>query len=152
MRRNVWLAVGVLLVLSACSGGDASSAGPAPPASSTTSSAAPTTSTTMGATTTTRPPATTAPSTTIAPVLVNGTPQGTATPARAAVGANGVGCVEAEALVGKVGAQLRSVGGPARPEADGWVCSKTGESTGPGLPFSSYECVNGTKKVTFRRY
>lgn len=276
MRRDVWhLAVGALLALSACSGGDARTAGPVLTAASTTSFAAPSTTTTTATTTiataltttSARPPASTAPSTTVAPVLVNGTPQVTATPARAAVGAkvriegtgftdpmwqagstnlwlaektgcnlyaqavnaitvsaagrltgaltvpavgncrmsdigerpvtsgsyrivftctacaigeievtttagpcvnvgfapnsddvaaeivaNGVGCVEAEALVRKVGVQLRPVGGPSRLEADGWVCARTNESTGPGLPFSSYECINGTKKVTFRRY
>lgn len=270
MRRNVWLAVGTLVVLSACSGGDARSAGPVPSApsiASTTSTIAPTTTSTTGlpaTTTTTRPLTTTAPSTTVKP---NGLPQVTATPAQAAVGArvridgtgftdqtwqgkdhalwlyentgcnlyaetehtvtvsaagrltgeftvpavghcrmsdvgerpvtsgeyriaftctacavgafevtttagpcvsvafapnsddlaaeivsNGVDCAAAEALVRKVGVQLRSVGGPGRVEADGWVCARTSESTGPGLPFSSYECVNGTRRVTFRRY
>lgn len=65
--------------------------------------------------------------------------------------ATGVGCVEAEALVRKVGTQLRSVGGPSRVEADGWVCVRTSQSE-QGLPSSEFECVNGSRKVTFRRF
>ncbi|MGI8809882.1 MAG: hypothetical protein ACR2KK_18980 [Acidimicrobiales bacterium] len=67
--------------------------------------------------------------------------------------ANGVGCVEAEALVRKVGAQVRSVGGPSRVEADGYVCVRTSENDPDrGLPSSDFECVSGAKKVTFTRW
>ena len=65
--------------------------------------------------------------------------------------ATGVGCVEAEALVRKVGTQVRSVGGPSRVETDGWVCVRTSQSD-QGLPSSEFECVSGSKKVTFRRF
>ena len=65
--------------------------------------------------------------------------------------ATGVGCVEAEALVRKVGTQVRSVGGPSRVEADGWVCVRTSQSD-QGLPSSEFECVSGSNKVTFRRF
>ena len=65
--------------------------------------------------------------------------------------ATGVGCVEAEALVRKVGAQVRSVGGPSRVEADGWVCTRSSQSD-QGLPSSEFECVSGSSKVTFRRF
>ncbi len=65
--------------------------------------------------------------------------------------ATGVGCVEAEALVRKVGTQVRSVGGPSRVEADGWVCVRTSQSD-QGLPSSEFECLNGSRKVTFRRF
>ncbi len=65
--------------------------------------------------------------------------------------ATGVGCVEAEALVRKVGTHVRSVGGPSRVEADGWVCNRTSQSD-QGLPSSEFECISGSKKVTFRRF
>jgi hypothetical protein len=66
--------------------------------------------------------------------------------------ATGVGCVEAEALVRNVGAQVRSLGGPSRVEADGWVCVRTSENDPDrGLPYSDFECVSGSKKVTFQR-
>ena len=64
--------------------------------------------------------------------------------------ATGLSCVEAEALVRKVGVQARSVGGPARVEVDGFVCVRTAESD-RGLPSSDFECTSGSKKVTFRR-
>ncbi len=64
--------------------------------------------------------------------------------------ATGVGCVEAEALVRKVGAQAGTLG-PSRVDADGWVCRQVRQSDGPGLASADYECVNGTKKVTFHR-
>lgn len=64
--------------------------------------------------------------------------------------ATGVGCVEAEALVRKVATQVRSVGGPSRAEADGWVCTRTSQSD-QGLPSSEFECVSGSKRVSFRR-
>lgn len=69
----------------------------------------------------------------------------------ARVVASNMGCAEAEALVRTVGAQVRSVGGPARVEADGFVCVRTSQSDGPGLPSSNYECTSGVKKVTFVR-
>lgn len=66
--------------------------------------------------------------------------------------ATGVGCIEAEALIRKVGAQVGSVGGPSRVEADGWACVRTSENDPDrGLPSSDFECVSGSKKVTFRR-
>ena len=63
----------------------------------------------------------------------------------------GISCLEAEALVRKVGAQVRSVGGPSRVEVDGYTCVRTGENTGMGLPASDFECTNGTKTVHFKR-
>jgi hypothetical protein len=68
-----------------------------------------------------------------------------------AVIATGVSCADAEALVRKVGAQVRSVGGPSRVEVDGYVCLRTGENTAPGLPASDFECTSGSRKITFRR-
>lgn len=64
--------------------------------------------------------------------------------------ASGLSCAEAEALVRKVGAQVRSVGGPSRVEADGFVCLRTAE-TDVGLPASDFECTSGSKRVTFHR-
>lgn len=172
------MAMVALLALSACSGGDdARSLGPVPTAPSTsveptTTTSVPTeTSTTaVRGATTTLPPGAPAAGTTAKPVLVNGAPQVTASPPRAAAScadvgfapnsddlatdivATGVGCVEAEALVRNVGAQVRSVGGPSQLEADGWACVRTSENDPDrGLPSSDFECVTGSKKVTFRR-
>lgn len=78
MRRHVLLALVVVLALSGCSSDDPRSLGPVPTAPTTTTAAPAPTSTTVVATTTT---------TTAGPRLVNGIPQVTATPARAAIGA-----------------------------------------------------------------
>lgn len=52
----------------------------------------------------------------------------------------------------EIGGQLGSVGGPSRVEAGGWVCVRTSENDPDrGLPSSDFQCVNGSKKVTFRR-
>jgi hypothetical protein len=64
--------------------------------------------------------------------------------------ASGMGCVEAEALVRKVGPQVRSVGGPSRVEVDAFVCIRTAE-TDRGLPTSYFECTSGSATVTFIR-
>jgi hypothetical protein len=87
MRRHRLMALTGLLVLTGCSGDDARSLGPVP--------TAPTTSTTSLPITSTAPPTTSTPvttvrasttTTTVAPVVVNGIPQVTVTPARAPVG------------------------------------------------------------------
>lgn len=66
--------------------------------------------------------------------------------------AAGVGCVEAEALVRKVGAQVSSSGGPSRVEVDDWVCRRVRENhPAVGLDSSDFECVSGAKQVSFRR-
>jgi hypothetical protein len=65
--------------------------------------------------------------------------------------ATGLDCAQAEALVRKAGAQLRSVGGPSRLDVDGFECVRTGQSDGPGLPSSTFACTSGVKKVTFLR-
>jgi hypothetical protein len=65
--------------------------------------------------------------------------------------ATGVDCAEAEALVRKVGTQAVAVGGPARLEVDGFVCVKTAQNDGRGLPSADYSCTSGAKKVTFHR-
>jgi len=64
--------------------------------------------------------------------------------------ASGLSCAEAEALVRKVGTQVRSVGGPSRVEVDGFTCIRTSESD-RGLPSSEFECTSGPRRVTFRR-
>ena len=66
--------------------------------------------------------------------------------------AAGMTCAEAEALVRTVGAQVRSVGGPPRVEADGFVCVRTSQDDGArGLPSSAFECTSGSRKVAFVR-
>ena len=61
-------------------------------------------------------------------------------------------CAEATALVRTVGAQVGAAGGPSRVEASGFVCLRTSQNEGRrGLPSSTFECSNGTKKVTFDR-
>ena len=63
----------------------------------------------------------------------------------------GLGCAEAEALVRKVGAQVGSIGPPARVEADGFECVRTSQYEGMGLPSATFTCTSGAKKVTFVR-
>ena len=66
--------------------------------------------------------------------------------------AAGMTCAQAEALVRTVGAQVRSVGGPSRVEADGFVCVRTGQDDGGrGPPASAFECTSGSRKVAFTR-
>ena len=65
--------------------------------------------------------------------------------------ARGMDCIEAEALVRKAGAQVHAVGGPARVEVDGFVCVRTAQYDGRGLPSADYECTSGSKTVTFNR-
>ena len=66
--------------------------------------------------------------------------------------AAGMTCAEATALVRTVGAQVGAVGGPSRVEASGVVCVRTGQDDGArGLPSSTFECTNGSKRVTFVR-
>lgn len=92
MRRHCVLSMMALIVLVGCSGDDTRSLGPVPTAPATTSTTtvavtstvAPTTTTTPTAPVTTVRPANT--TTTAGPRVVNGIPQVTATPTRAAVG------------------------------------------------------------------
>ncbi len=66
--------------------------------------------------------------------------------------AAGMTCSEAEALVRTVGAQVRSVGGPTRVDADGFACVRTSQDDGArGLPSSTFECTSGARRVTFDR-
>jgi hypothetical protein len=68
------------------------------------------------------------------------------------VKATGLSCAEAEALVRAVGPQVKGDGGPARVEADGFVCSRVSARAGDhGPPSAIFECTNGAKKVTFVR-
>ncbi|HEX2047588.1 MAG TPA: hypothetical protein VHF27_07485 [Acidimicrobiales bacterium] len=63
----------------------------------------------------------------------------------------GMTCAEAEGLVRTVGAQV-GAGGPARVEANGFACVRTGQDDGGrGLPSSTFECTSGSKRVTFVR-
>lgn len=269
MRRHRFLALAGVLVLGGCSNGDARSLAPVPTAPATSTTTATTVPVPSTAPATTGPPVTTgraSTTTTAAPVLVNGIPQVTATPARAPVGgrvriegtgftdpmwrtaepplwlaggsgcnfyaqashsiavsstgrltgeftvpstgncrmsdildrpvtsgtyrivflctpcavgelqvtttagpcvnvgftpnsdnvagsimATGMDCAEAEAVVRKAGAQVGPVNGPARLEVDGFVCVRTAQNDGPGLPAAEYECTSGSKKVTFHR-
>jgi hypothetical protein len=65
--------------------------------------------------------------------------------------ATGLGCAEAEALVRKVGAQVGAIGGPSRVEADGFVCVRTSQYEGMGLPSSTFLCTSGSRQVSFVR-
>jgi hypothetical protein len=65
--------------------------------------------------------------------------------------ATGLSCAEAEALVRKVGPPLGPINGLPRAEADGFVCVRTSQTEGRGLPSSTYECTSGGKTVTFHR-
>lgn len=64
--------------------------------------------------------------------------------------ATNMACTDAEALVRKVGAQVRAVGGPDRLEVDGFACLRVSSTQTP-LPSSDFECVNVAKKVRFTR-
>ena len=66
-----------------------------------------------------------------------------------AIVATGLTCAEAQALVRRVGPPL-GPGGPARAEADGFTCIRTGQSSA-GLESATYECTNGPRKVSFTR-
>jgi hypothetical protein len=65
--------------------------------------------------------------------------------------ASGMDCIEAEALVRKAGALVGAVSAPARLEVDGFVCVRTAQNDGRGLPSADYSCTSGSKKVTFVR-
>lgn len=65
--------------------------------------------------------------------------------------ATGMDCAEAEGLVSKAGVHAVAVSGPARLEVDGFVCVKTAQYDGRGLPSADYACTSGPKKVTFNR-
>ncbi len=64
--------------------------------------------------------------------------------------ATGVTCVEAEALVRKVGPPLGPINGAERAEADGWLCVRTGQDLSR-LPTATYECTSGNRTITFTR-
>lgn len=63
--------------------------------------------------------------------------------------ATGLACDEAEAFV-RVAGQRTSSGGPAELDVEGFHCERTRTEQDP-LPRAYYECVSGTKKVTFVR-
>lgn len=64
--------------------------------------------------------------------------------------ATGLSCVQAEALVRKVGGPLGPINGAPTADADGFHCVRTSQSD-VGLPTSTYECTNGAERVTFVR-
>lgn len=63
--------------------------------------------------------------------------------------ATGLSCDEAEAFVGVAGKRTSS-GGPAELDVQGFHCERTRTEEDP-LPRAYYECISGTKKVTFVR-
>lgn len=63
--------------------------------------------------------------------------------------ATGLSCAEAEDLVQAAGRQTSS-GGPPQLDVSGYHCVRTGTEEDP-LPRAFYECVNGSKTVTFVR-
>lgn len=128
-----------LLVLSGCGDSDQeTSAGAQATAPPTT--VRPTTSSTAPATTTTVP--------SCGNVSFSSDPVDRASDVKA----TGLSCAEAEALVRNVGPQVKGDGGPARVEADGFVCLRTSARAGDhGPPSAIFECTSGAKKVTFVR-
>ena len=63
--------------------------------------------------------------------------------------ATGLSCEEAEEFV-RVAGKRTSSGGPAELDVEGFHCERTRSEQDP-LPRAHYECVSGTKKVTFVR-
>lgn len=129
-----------LFVLTGCGGGDQETSvgaqATAPP-----TSVRPTTSTTVLATT-----ATTA--STCASVAFSSNTDDRASDIKA----TGLSCPEAEALVRKVGPEVKGDGGPARVETEGFVCVRTSARAGDhGPPSAIFECTSGARKVTFVR-
>jgi hypothetical protein len=133
------IAIVALLVLSGCGEGDDETSAGAQ-ATSPPTTVRPTSSTTAPA------PATTVP--TCADVTFSSNPDDRASEIKA----TGASCTEAEALVRTVGPQVKGDGGPARVEADGFVCTRVSARAGDhGPPSAIFECASGTKKVTFVR-
>lgn len=65
--------------------------------------------------------------------------------------AYGLSCDEALVVVRKVAKPLGPVNGAPRGEADGFVCLRTSEYEGRGLPSAAYECTRGAQRITFTR-
>lgn len=63
--------------------------------------------------------------------------------------ATGLPCSEAEAFVAVAG-RLTSSGGPDQLDVEGFHCERVASQVDP-LPTSTYECVDGDRKVTFVR-
>lgn len=127
-----------LLVLSGCGGGD----------QETSAGAQATSPSTTVKSTTTSAPATTTTVPTCANVGFSSNTDDRASDMKA----TGLSCTEAEALVRSVGPQVKGDGGPARVEADGFVCVRVSARAGDhGPPSAIFECTSGTKKVTFVR-
>jgi hypothetical protein len=146
MWRNIFrpapaVAVGALLLLAGCGGGDqATSAGAQATASSTTSTTRPATTTSI------------APTTTTAPACANVSFSSNADDRASEIKATGLSCADAEALVRKVGPQVVGDGGPSRVDSDGFVCNRTSARSGDHGPASAiFECINGPSKVVFTR-
>jgi hypothetical protein len=133
------IAVVALLALSGCGGGDQQTSAGAQ-ATSPPTTVRPTTSTTVPVTTTKVP--------NCADVSFSSNIDDRASEIKA----TGLSCAEAEALVRNVGPQVKGDGGPARVEADGFVCNRVSAHAGDhGPPSAFFECTNGAKKVAFTR-
>ena len=65
--------------------------------------------------------------------------------------AYGLSCDEAEVVVRNVAKPLGPVKGAARGEANGFVCLRTSQSDGRGLPSAEYECKRASQRITFTR-
>ena len=147
MRRIVVTALVAVLPVGACSDDDDGDADAADvtTTSETTEASAPTTVSRSPSSTALRTTSTAA--TTLRCNTVAFTPN--SEDAASEVTATGLPCREAEAFV-RVAGQRTSSGGPAELDVEGYRCVRTGVEEDP-LPRSSFECVNGAKKVTFVR-
>ena len=149
------LAIGALALVGCLDEDRGSVAFVAAPTSAPTSSST-TSSTVAASTTTTSPvrPATTTIASTTSTAVVRRCADIGFTPNSEDLASNivamGMSCVEAEALVRKVGPQVGAVGGPSRVEVDGFVCVRTAQRD-RGLPSSDFSCTSGTKSLTFVR-
>jgi hypothetical protein len=134
------IAVVALLVLAGCGGGDETTSADA------VATATPTTvATTVLATTTTVGTATT-----VALRCNDVTFTSNSDDVARDIRATGLSCEEAEALVGKIGPQVSSVGAPSRVESDGFVCNRLSTRSGDhGPALSTFECTSGATKVIF---
>ena len=135
------LAVLALLALAGCGEGEQTTSAGAQVTTPTTS-VAPTTAATVAATTTTAAAAR------CADVSFSSNPDDKASEVKA----TGLSCAEAEALVRKVGPDVKGIGGPAQVTSDGFVCNRTNARAGDhGPPSATFDCVNGAMRVNFIR-
>lgn len=152
--RPAWLvAAGALIVLAGCGGsGQTTAAGAQATQATQATSGAPATATTAPIPTTAATATTVAATATTVPKCTDQTLSANPEDTAANIRATGLSCTDAEAFVRAAGAQMTSPNDPARIESGGYVCNRTSLRSGDhGPALATFECVNGSAKVTFQR-